>query len=172
MTEVRLLCLIVTKSSTMEKKLDELQLASFDALKKSQEDNQSAMTKKLEQLKGDVQASQDGAAEHVVKKLKRDCGYEFRKKGNEHQFTFNDGIKDRINAASSLMTQVKATSQQDTTTLQKAVEELQAGVKALEFRQKLIRLADRSEFGWDTVKEYETDELVEDNDDAKRLEKA
>ena len=70
------------------------------------------------------------------------------------------------------MTQVKTTSQQDSTTLQKAMEELQEGVKALEFRQNLIRLADRSEFGWDAVKEYETDELAEDDDDAKRLEKA
>ena len=70
------------------------------------------------------------------------------------------------------MSKVKSENQQDTTTLQKAVEELQEGSKALEFRQKLIRLADRSEFGWDAVKEYETDELAADDDDAKRLEKA
>ena len=52
------------------------------------------------------------------------------------------------------------------------MEELQEGSKALVFRQKLIRLADRSEFGWDAVKEYETDELAENEDDAKQLEKA
>ena len=155
----------------MEGKLDEL-LESFDALKKSQQDNQADMTKKLEKLERDVQAGQDVAAERVVKKLKRDRGQEFRKKGNEHQFVFNDEIKDRIEAASSLVPQVKSASQQDSETLLKAVEELQEGAKALAFRQKLIQLADRSEFGWDAVKEYETDKLAENDDDAKRLEKA
>ena len=67
---------------------------------------------------------------------------------------------------------MKSASQQDSETLLKAVEELQEGAKALAFRQKLIRLADRSEFGWDAVKEYETDELAENDDNAKRLEKA
>ena len=108
----------------MEAKLEEL-LSSFDAMKKSQQENQADMSKKLEKLERDVQAGQDVAAERVVKKLKRDRGYEFRKKGNEHQFVFNDEIKDRIDTASSLVTQVKPTSQQDASTLQKAVEELQ-----------------------------------------------
>ena len=67
---------------------------------------------------------------------------------------------------------MKSASQQDSEILLKTVEELQEGAKALTFRQKLIRLADRSEFSWDAVKEYETDELAENDDDAKRLEKA
>ena len=67
---------------------------------------------------------------------------------------------------------MKSASQQDSEILLKAVKELQEGVKALVFRQKLIQLADQSEFGWDAVKEYETDELAENDDDAKRLEKA
>ena len=67
---------------------------------------------------------------------------------------------------------MKPASHQDSTTLQKAVEELQEGAKALVFRQKLIKLADQLDFGRDAVKEYETDELAEDDDNAKRLEKA
>ena len=35
-------------------------------------------------------------------------------------------------------------------------------------RQKKIRIADRSENGWATVKEYEEDELAENSDDEKR----
>ena len=73
----------------MGQKLDEL-LASFNTFKQTHKDDQSAMMKKLEKLEKDVQAGQDSAAERVVKKLKRDCGYEFRKKGNKHQFLFND----------------------------------------------------------------------------------
>ena len=109
---------------------------------------------------------QDVAAEGIVKKLKHDQGYKFRKKGNEHQLIFNDEIK----AASSLVSQIKSASQQHSTTLQKAVEELQESEKALVFRQKLIRQADLSEFGWATVKDYETDELAENKDETKPLE--
>ena len=36
-------------------------------------------------------------------------------------------------------------------------------------RQKLIRIADRSEYVWATVSEYEEDELAEGSDDEKRL---
>ena len=44
------------------------------------------MTKKLEKLEWDVQGGQDVTVKRVVKKLKQDQGYKFRKKGNEHQF--------------------------------------------------------------------------------------
>ena len=39
-------------------------------------------------------------------------------------------------------------------------------------RQKLIRLADRSENGWKVVKEYESDSLADNEDDEKRIAKA
>ena len=34
---------------------------------------------------------------------------------------------------------------------------------------KIIKVADRSEFGWTTVKEYEEDDLASDSDDESRL---
>ena len=42
----------------------------------------------------------------------------------------------------------------------------------IRLRQKSIRLADRSEFGWSVVTEYDADELAEDSDDEKKIEKA
>ena len=36
-------------------------------------------------------------------------------------------------------------------------------------RQKAIRIADRSEYGWATVEEYEEDELAANSNDGKRL---
>ena len=39
-------------------------------------------------------------------------------------------------------------------------------------RQKLIKLADRSEHGWRVVKEYESDSLAKNEDDEKRIMKA
>ena len=34
---------------------------------------------------------------------------------------------------------------------------------------KIIKVADRSEFGWTTVKEHEEDDLASDSDDERRL---
>jgi len=45
-------------------------------------------------------------------------------------------------------------------------------MKLLAERQKLIKIADRSEFGWGVVAEYTADELAEDSNDKKHLEKA
>ena len=42
----------------------------------------------------------------------------------------------------------------------------------MERRQKLIKLANRSEYGWRTVEEYEKDDLTKHSDDEKRIAKA
>ena len=49
--------------------------------------------------------------------------------------------------------------------VEKARSLLQEGQKLIFVRQKKIRIADRSENGWATVKEYEEDELAENSDD-------
>ena len=56
--------------------------------------------------------------------------------------------------------------------VEKARSLLQEGQKLIFVRQKKIRIADRSENGWATVKEYEEDELAENSDDEKRLSRA
>ena len=155
----------------MEQKIDEL-LASITALKKDQDDNQKAMSDKLERLERDVQAGQEMAAEKVVKKLKRDRGYEFKKKGHERQYLFNDDIKDKMDSAAASLAKVTPANPKDKEALDNAAKELKEGVDAVTLCQKLIRLADRSEFGWEAVNEYEKDELAANEDDAKRLEKA
>ena len=39
-------------------------------------------------------------------------------------------------------------------------------------RQKIIKLADKSEFGWATVQEYVSDELADDEADTSKIKKA
>ena len=56
--------------------------------------------------------------------------------------------------------------------VERAKAALQKGAQLLTERQKLIQIADRSEFGWGVVAEYTAVELAEDSDDEKRLEKA
>ena len=155
----------------MEVKLDEL-LASFKQLKDTQEANQQKMTEKLKKLEQDVHAGQDTAAERVVKKLKRDRTLEFKKKGHERQFLFNDEVKDRMESAATSLEKVDPSTAASKTALDDTKKELEEGMQFIAQWQKLIRLADRSEYGWDAVNEYEKDELAEDDDDAKRLEKA
>ena len=56
--------------------------------------------------------------------------------------------------------------------MEKAKKELQEGEELCVSRQKLIRIADRSEHGWITVNEYEDDELASNSDDEKRIYRA
>ena len=57
-------------------------------------------------------------------------------------------------------------------TLAKAKEVVKEGRQLIARRQKLLKLADRSEFGWAVVEEYIDDDLAEDSDDEKRIERA
>ena len=45
-------------------------------------------------------------------------------------------------------------------------------LELLAARQKLIKIADCSDFGWTVVEEYEADKLTSDSDNEKMLEKA
>ena len=54
-------------------------------------------------------------------------------------------------------------------TLSTKPESLTEGMSLLTERQKLILLADNSEFGWKTVQEYTQHELAEDNQDGKKI---
>ena len=166
----------------MEAKLDEL-LSSIKDLKETQTSNQKEMSdkiaanqlemmEKMNKLERDVYAGQDDAADRVVKRLKREKGLEFKKKGHEIQYLFNEGLGDKMESASAALAKVNATGASDKTALDQAKAELQEGMQAITQCQKLIRLADRSEFGWDAVNEYEKDELADNDDDARRLEKA
>ena len=49
--------------------------------------------------------------------------------------------------------------------MEKAKNLLEESKKLLCERQKLIRIADRSEHGWATVEEYMEDELADNSDD-------
>ena len=49
---------------------------------------------------------------------------------------------------------------------------LKEGMHLNDERQRLIKIADRSESGWLTVQEYETDKIADDSDDEKRITRA
>ena len=131
----------------MGKKLDEL-LKSIDDLKSTQRQNQWDTTAKLDRLEQDIATGQEETLQLVAKKMKRDPGFQFRRKGNEKQFTFNEAVNDSIQSAAVMLEKVKPTTAQEMVALKSAKEKLQLGTKAIVKHQKLIHLADRSEYGW------------------------
>lgn len=56
--------------------------------------------------------------------------------------------------------------------MERAKEFLKIGSEMIVERQKLIKIADRSEQGWKTAEEYERDPVASDSDDEKRIRKA
>ena len=56
--------------------------------------------------------------------------------------------------------------------MEKATEKIEQGISHVKDRMKLIKLADRSEFGWKTAIEYEQDDLASDSDNEKRIQKS
>lgn len=53
--------------------------------------------------------------------------------------------------------------------MERAREALEEGEDLIIARQKVIRIADCSEYGWATVEDYKEDELAANSDDEKRL---
>ena len=101
-------------------------------------------------------------SEGLKRKLKRqdERQVKFSKKGHEVQYEFNNEVLEAIEAIQDGL------ERQHTTKAKKLLEEL---AKKVSHRNKLIKIADRSKFGWLTVAEYQKDQLAEDSDDEKGL---
>lgn len=141
----------------------------MNAIKSSKE----TMEGKMEALKTEMKKNQE-ATEVVVKNVKRSRPPEFKRKGNEQQFIFNDQVVEKLESAVLSLegSTSSASSASTVTALEGAKASVKEGMDLLNNRQKLIRLADRSDFGWEVVNVYQSDELAEDSDDEKRISKA
>lgn len=146
-------------------------LKSIQELKQTQAADKRDIDQKLQQFESNVSAGQEEAIQRVVKKLHCDRRYEFRKKGHEKQYQFNDELADCLASTSKLLSSITPAPDQ-ANTLKKAQDELGSGMAAIASRQKQIRIADRHDLGWSVVEAYEDDELASGEEDVKRLEKA
>ena len=88
---------------------------------------------------------------------------EFKRLGNKKQFIFNKELDDTLATAKKELSEAR---------LEKAVEALDKGSQQIAERNKLILLADQSEFGWGTVAEYVEHDLADDSEDEKRIRRA
>ena len=66
----------------------------------------------------------------------------------------------------------EATEKIDALNIEKGKEKITEAKDMLNHRQKIIQLADSSEFGWRLVKEYEAHRIASDSDDEKKIFKA
>ncbi|XP_070536512.1 uncharacterized protein [Ptychodera flava] len=147
----------------------------LDAVGKSSEkllsDLEKLMTSRLQGLKKDIEASQRDFSQSqlsAIKELKYTETPVFKRKGCEVQFKFNQKLSDHLAEAHTQLTSVPTPSQE----VAAAKEHIVKGMTLLSHRQKLVRMADKSDLGWALVEEYETHELAEGSDDEKRIFKA
>ena len=125
----------------------------------------NAVKEQTREMKCNLSDERDAADECLVKKMRLDKGVQFKWKGNEKQHQFNELVQDKIEVAQKSLGSAPPA-------IEKAKEALGEGEELLKDRPKLIRIADRSEYGWATVSEYEEDELADGSDDKKRLYRA
>ena len=93
------------------------------------------------------------------------------KKGHEEQYRFNADIESHLNKAQGEAAKVHPPTE-ERRSLEALKAQLQEGIQAIACRQKRIKVADRSDYGWVVVKAYDNDELASDSEDEKRLFKA
>lgn len=136
--------------------------------------SKTAVEEQMQGFKRELKESQERVTESVVKKVRRSKCPEFKRRGNEIQFSFNEQVAEKMETVDEELNKLGsvASSSAGATALDKAKEAVKEGTELLQKRQKLIKLADRSEYGWDLVKEYESDELAADSDDEKKILKA
>lgn len=86
-----------------------------------------------------------------------------KSKGNQAQANF---------LTSLLKTISKAKRQTEAGDKEAVLETLDEATASVEKRFKLVKLADRSEYGWDAANEYASDGLASDSEDEKKIKRA
>ena len=131
---------------------------------------EALVSEKLNHFQKDINESQMALSEVQLSKMEEmtNTAYKFKKKGNEEQYKSNSKVFQKLTEAESLLKKDADLNRASTAAQSKIAE----GKEILEHRQKVIKLADQSPFGWLTVSEYETNSLAQDSDDEKRIWKA
>jgi len=132
--------------------------------------NNRALLDQISKLVADsvesIKRSSEEAADDQLREIKKLCREEpkvFKRKGNEIQYKFNSKLQNSLDDVKSHL---------EANAVDKAEASLSEGTSLLTERQKLILLADKSEFGWKTVEEYSQHELADDEADGKKIRRA
>ncbi|CAG2185378.1 unnamed protein product [Mytilus edulis] len=129
---------------------------------KQQGDINSKLRQEFIDLKNEVQGSTLAVASQV-KKLKVDNEYHWKYEGNKVQHTLNSEFVEDLNQVIWAIEHCKSDYARET------VVDV---IDKLKKRNKLIKIADSSEGGWDTVRQYETNPVASDTEDENKITKA
>lgn len=121
--------------------------------------SRSAVEGQIKQLQEKIKKNRYEVGDSVAKRVKRERPPEFHKK---KQYLFNDKVLKKVDEA------IAGISSR-TPSLEAAKKALEEGKSLIEERQKMIHLADRSEYGWEVVNEYQSNELAVDSGNEKRI---
>ena len=138
----------------------------MDVMAASKTNIEAQFAFKLDKLQQEVAANQASCSQEVMTKLNK-RPYQFKRKGNEAQFLFNESVDDQINAVKRQLDLIPTPDEASKQALKRAVSELYQGKETICVRQKHIWIADWS--NWGVVVKYEADKLASDSDDEKKL---
>jgi len=107
--------------------------SKFDAMMAEFRDTKRELEQKFSSSLNEFKREMNAAQEKTVRQFSKRIGsstYEFRRKGNEHLFNFNCGIKDAIDTAKSELSKIKTTGSDTRDVVQRAEMSLDKGAKA------------------------------------------
>lgn len=120
----------------------------------------------LKEFKNEMVEQQEEVVRIASKRARQHESTTLKRAGNVAQMAFVEEVIEHVKEAAwqiEGMEGPKAAA---------AVRELMEAEAMLNRRIRLIKIADRSEHGWATVREYESDKLAIDSEDEKRLMRA
>ncbi|KAK3744395.1 hypothetical protein QZH41_012158, partial [Actinostola sp. cb2023] len=124
---------------------------------------------RLENLAVSLQTAPQAPVESIhssTRKFQREAeAQKLKYKANSKQFLHNAEVEDHVVAITQYL-------EKEIPDAEQALETAKKALLVIQKRQKLIKLADKSEAGWLAVQEYESDELADGSDDEKRIKKA
>ncbi|XP_041483129.1 uncharacterized protein LOC121429934 [Lytechinus variegatus] len=145
----------------VEIKIKESQTGLLNELDKLISSKLGSFQQKINENQRDLSDIQIAKIEEVSKDE-----FKFRRRGNEEQYKLNSKVLSKIKQADVLL------SEEHDGAKGEARSKLSEGMELIEYRQKIIKLADSSEGGWTTVDEYVRNDLADDSDDEKRIMRA
>jgi len=109
------------------------------------------MDNHLRKFKEDVAKAQEDATEQAIKRARRERPMEFKKKGQQEQFSFNAEVTEHVEAAARKIQKLSPTKEKEKKIVDDTLDELTQGTKAITERQKHILMADQSIHHWKVV---------------------